>query len=150
MNNRCYVDLWIRLSIYLSIYLMLPHFSKLSWETREAWWFMDCDPIERFPVQTLIRHSTMLKDPTSLQGSHWLSGQKLIEMQWLTSGEWSCHLIMPQTLSCAKLQFFLKKYVSKSRLDECKKPDRAKFSTKPSFAQSYLPSAQKLFWKFYA
>ena len=50
-----------------------------------------CIRIGRIPVQNLTRRSARLRDPTSLRGSQWPSGQKC-KMQWLTLSQWGCPL----------------------------------------------------------
>ena len=58
----------------------------------------------KVPGSNPTRRSAGLRDPTSLRGSRWHSGQKC-KTQWLTSGEWGCPLDNGPIIYI--LQFFL-------------------------------------------
>ena len=118
------------------------HFSRLSPERRETWWFTHCDPIWRIPFQTSIRESIIIRNSPSLWDFQWLLGQELIEVQWLTSGEWRFPIDKsPKFAICQKADKKIKK-VSNSKAWWVQKNWQS-YIFGENFALSYLKSTQK-------
>ena len=83
-----YHQKWIAKASISQIAIVIT--KALAWEAIRGEWpsvLKHCSKYHKVPSSNPIRHLAWLRDPISLRGSQWPSGQKC-KMQWLTSGEW--------------------------------------------------------------
>ena len=112
----------IKIKFFQPSYAQWDHFGnillsvKFWWEQNwnftlfEGWpsGLRRCNKNQKVPGSNPPRHSARLRDPTSLWGSRWPSGQKC-KTQWLTSGEWGCPLDNDPKLAVRQPNSSLKK-----------------------------------------